>query len=270
MSEHEILAEIVPREKGSKSGWKGRIKYQCTECDYQTRQIGHWKLHREQHGKGVPVTCDICGKLCGGELLLRAHKLSHESEERIKCHKCGKVYHITNIESHHCKSAENGFTNQCDICQKTFHNVDYLFEHKKIVHELPELKYFCSICGKGFSRTHVFNKHMKTHEEKIPCEECGELKNPTQMKNHILQYHKPKDFKCETCSKGFWNKTALEKHKMNVHLKLRPYKCRYGVGCEFAYNDTSNRDAHERKKHGKVFTTAKEEKIKAILALKNN
>ena len=35
---------------------------------------------------------------------------------------------------------------------------------------------------------------------------------------------------------------------MNVHLKLRPYKCRFG--CDFGYNDFSNRNAHEKKKHG--------------------
>ena len=64
-------------------------------------------------------------------------------------------------------------------------------------------------------------------------------------------------------------KADLDRHMMNVHLKLRPYKCRYGLGCEFAYNDKGNRDAHERKKHGKVFNAAKEKKMKEILVLKS-
>ena len=38
---------------------------------------------------------------------------------------------------------------------------------------------------------------------------------------------------------------------MNVHLRLRPFKCRYG--CEFGYNDPANRNSHERKKHGKIY-----------------
>ena len=71
---------------------------------------------------------------------------------------------------------------------------------------------------------------------------------------------------------------------MNVHLKLRPYSCRYG--CEFgnfviskkkllklkhmiffahfvihyefflAYNDLSNRNHHEKKKHGGLYIAA--------------
>ena len=41
---------------------------------------------------------------------------------------------------------------------------------------------------------------------------------------------------------------------MNVHIKARPYACRYGCGA--AYNDSSNRGHHERKKHGGNYTPA--------------
>ena len=41
---------------------------------------------------------------------------------------------------------------------------------------------------------------------------------------------------------------------MNVHIKARPYTCRYGCGA--AYNDSSNRGHHERKKHGGNYTPA--------------
>ena len=77
---------------------------------------------------------------------------------------------------------------------------------------------------------------------------------------------KDKSFQCTDCGKGFALKKCLHKHTMNVHLKLRPYKCRYG--CEFAYNDSSNRNAHERKTHGKLFIIEKEEKEKAREALR--
>ena len=49
---------------------------------------------------------------------------------------------------------------------------------------------------------------------------------------------------------------------MSVHLKLRPYKCRYG--CDDSYNDYHNRNSHEKKKHGKLFTTAEKEKEKRL------
>jgi len=70
-------------------------------------------------------------------------------------------------------------------------------------------------------------------------------------------------FQCQDCGKGFMAPHKLEIHRMNIHLKLRPYKCRYG--CAFSYNDSSNRNAHEKKTHGKLFTTAKEEKLKEAM-----
>ena len=60
-----------------------------------------------------------------------------------------------------------------------------------------------------------------------------------------------KSFQCQECGKGFHKLDALKKHQMSVHLKLRPYKCRYG--CTFAYNDQGNRNAHEKKTHGQLY-----------------
>ena len=103
---------------------------------------------------------------------------------------------------------------------------------------------------------------METHEEKKPCPECGE--RVRKLKAHILAVHTPdemKKYQCQDCGKGFTFQNKLEVNRMNIHLKLRPYKCRYG--CDISYNDTSNRNHHEKKTHGKIFTTAKEEKLKA-------
>ena len=107
---------------------------------------------------------------------------------------------------------------------------------------------------------------MVSHEDKTSCPECG-LK-VRHLKLHIEQVHTPDDqkpFQCQDCGKGFVEKRVLEHHRMNVHLKLRPYNCRYG--CDIAYNDTSNRNQHEKKTHGKLFTTEREEKVKFFNAV---
>ena len=69
-----------------------------------------------------------------------------------------------------------------------------------------------------------------------------------------------KEFQCDQCDKGFITKKYLERHKISVHLKTKPYNCRYG--CVFSYNDMANRNAHERKTHGSLFYNHKEEKLK--------
>ena len=104
---------------------------------------------------------------------------------------------------------------------------------------------------------------MKCHAEKTPCPQCG--LQVRDLDHHILYVHTPdcmKKHQCPECGKGFLTSAEVEDHRMNVHLKLRPYRCRYG--CEDSYNDTSNRNSHEKKKHGRLFTTAKEEKEKRI------
>ena len=103
----------------------------------------------------------------------------------------------------------------------------------------------------------------KSSQVLINCPQCGLMVR--LLDSHIMDVHTPdhmKTYQCPDCGKGFSSSTSLKTHRMNVHLKLRPYRCRYG--CEDSYNDTSNRNSHEKKKHGKLFTTTKEEKEKRL------
>merc|ERR1712226_692109 len=67
--------------------------------------------------------------------------------------------------------------------------------------------------------------------------------------NHISDEEKP--YRCEQCGKGFIDRVILEMH-MNVHLGLKPFKCRY---CDNFYQNISNQNAHERKAHPELYTT---------------
>ena len=59
---------------------------------------------------------------------------------------------------------------------------------------------------------------------------------PDSMKKH----------RCDICGKGFDEKIKLQDH-FNVHTGAKPHKCRF---CDMAYQNKSNRQAHERKAHG--------------------
>ena len=126
--------------------------------------------------------------------------------------------------------------------------------HIETYHIKPTIN--CTQCDKLFASQRVLQKHMKnTHSEKPTCNICG--KQVRKIKSHMILVHKSdeeKKYQCSKCGKGFLTQRALDIHDMNVHLKLRPYECRYG--CESRYNDPSNRSAHERKTHGKNFNKA--------------
>ena len=91
------------------------------------------------------------------------------------------------------------------------------------------------------------------NRETQECPHCG--KKVVNLKAHIKTMHTADDQKkiqCPDCGKGFVNDNFYQKHRISVHEKTYPYNCRY-ENCEAKYNDPSNRNCHERKKHGAVF-----------------
>ena len=208
--------------------------------------------------QSVPLPCHICGKLVRK---MDDHIKRHHDSSRSKCSTCGKVMLIEMLEDHEKRCENKKYV--CNTCGKSFsskHTLDY---HRDTWHEVLKAEHKCDECGKLFVRKEMLKLHMKSHQEKTPCPECGVKVRHLNL--HMKQAHTPDDqqpHQCQDCGKGFFEIRHLEKHRMNVHLKLRPYNCRYG--CDIAYNDTSNRNQHEKKTHGKLFTTNKEKKMKLL------
>ena len=94
------------------------------------------------------------------------------------------------------------------------------------------------------------------HKRKVhmarQCPICGEIFKTLRV--HLNTVHKTdseKKYQCQDCGKGFYDRSKLESHRMSIHIKSRPHRCRYG--CDIGYNDVSNRNSHEKKKHGSLF-----------------
>ena len=142
----------------------------------------------------------------------------------------------------------------CDLCgfkaEGGKNAIEKLRWHKKVMHEAVMVP--CQDCGKM-----IKDKYMRLHKRKVhtasACEICGVvLKN---VKHHMQTVHmadSDKRFICKECGKGFMCKNTMESHRMNMHIKSQPHQCRYG--CDNRYNDVSNRNAHERRRHGGVFS----------------
>ena len=224
-----------------------KYMYKCSVCDFQTTKKSNLKRHNEtQHVRTVEngyhkcpdcraimpqeevdahscvfYSCDICGKQFGTIQLVQAHtRVVHEEVGVHSCEMCGKIFERSILLKNHIEN-----------------------QHSE--------KVSCHICGAKFS-SYTMKKHLQSHVDKVICKICN--KEVRQLKRHMETSHTPDDQKahqCPDCGKGFGDMYRLKKHQMNMHLKLRPYKCRYG--CTFAYNDNSNRNAHEKKTHGKLF-----------------
>ena len=199
------------------------------------------------------IACDVCGKTAKTMDALKSHKnIFHSFDGLRKCTNCKKAFPHEDFSNHEC----NKFI--CSDCGKELKTESSLLNHIEKVH---------NICGNGFIKLSELTFHIdRVHCEPTTCPECGiKVK---KLKLHMKTVHTPdelKKFQCKHCGKGFWLQNALDIHIMNMHLKLKPYNCKFG--CEISYNDKSNRNHHERRKHGKLFISVEEERMEAKMKL---
>eukprot|EP00092_Neocalanus_flemingeri_P069517 GFUD01085206.1.p1 GENE.GFUD01085206.1~~GFUD01085206.1.p1 ORF type:complete len:307 (-),score=43.89 GFUD01085206.1:46-966(-) len=266
-------------------------KIPCPECG-ELQFVTYMNTHMDIYHKICEAkTCDYCGKSYTNMAKFKGHLRTHAGIKKSKykwleefdhsceckmvfdsqkakinhfklvhlsyqqCEHCRKIVKNPNPDTHNCapivrKQRTGPFI--CKFCDAVFRTNGAVFYHEKTVHSDTPSE--CNLCEKVFRSYLQLKDHMKkVHVEKTACNICGVLVK--DIKDHHETVHLDdvhKKFRCEECGKGFNENQKLNDHKMNVHLKLRPYKCRYG--CEMAYNDRSNRNQHEKRKHGGVFS----------------
>ena len=248
------------------------------------------KMNKDNFPKGKEhnINCEICGKYF--KLLpnrKKNHYLAHLKRHKLRQGNCGCGIEFRQEfqKERHNKIKHMGYL-ACSKCQQCFLNETFLKAH-----EVKHTKtYDCSICSEVFSSKWTLRKHLedihnqaKVEKEVQKCPLCGKMQNGViGLKAHLKKVHKPevcqlcgktvkilkrhmenihvddseKKVKCEQCGKGFIDTSHLRFHQMSVHIKTRPYRCRYGCIDNIGYNDHSNRNSHERKRHGKAFKEA--------------
>ena len=251
----EVKEEVCDSNTGES---KTKTRFLCPACGKSFSRRRNIKLHYERvHTKTVKngyYKCPTCkDKMLPSEV--EQHKCI-----LYPCDVCGKQFTSLNGAKIHKKDMhEESIHCSCEVCGKAFQNQRSLKNHIVKRHERKE-DVPCHICGKEYS-WYTIKEHLLSHEEKEVCKICNT--KVRRLKEHMDKMHTTDENKmlhCPDCGKGFTSTYHLKKHQMSVHLKLRPYKCRYG--CAFAYNDSSNRNAHEKKTHGKLFETSSQTEMK--------
>ena len=269
------------------------VEYKCTQCGHRTYSEIKLQMHlhyKHSIGEYIPrgkQSCQYCGKKffkgrlggherrCGGvkpkvkelpceecgkmvlENLMKSHLWRHQY---FKCDNCGQEIAKLRRPKHirRCVYKEKPVQKKtvCTICGK---HISDLKAHMKVIHgeQLGMPMFQCELCDFKSPIILKLNKHMETHKPPEACKQCGAMvKN---MRRHIETVHtvaEQRKHQCPDCGKGCNNKSELNNHRMNVHLKLYPFVCRY-PGCDAKYNDLSNRNCHEKKKHGGRFDLIK-------------
>ena len=145
----------------------------------------------------------------------------------------------------------------CDECGNKFSNSQNLKQHKEAVHENHSVP--CPECEKIFKHANNLRIHrdQKHSYQLFLCNLCAlEFSSKKNLRNHMHNIHQSNAEKKHQCSeKAFVEKSKSKAHMSSVHLKDTPYHCRYE--CGRAYNDASNRNAHDKRNHGSLLITSK-------------
>lgn len=247
-----ICGELFPR-KIDKISPSGIVKAKSFKEMYKR----HYKRHVVKS-----FSCD-----CGVEFTSMYEKEKHYDSVHLGLYacsfeKCPKTTKnkatLLKHEETHLKKKTDKIKIHCDQCSFETHALYNLGRHKELRHPDPATvkteKFVCNECdGREFVNKGVFKKHMERVHNPQPCPECGKVLN--NIREHLKRHKTVKEFNCVSCPKGFIAQYKLIEHERVAHEGVL-YKCRYpscpdegGNGGQ-GYKDASNRDAHERRRHG--------------------
>ncbi|KAH8258965.1 hypothetical protein KR044_012146 [Drosophila immigrans] len=267
-----LAAHVRKVHEGSKR------PFQCDRCDKCYSFMGGLYTHiKEIHDtpkRSYPCDQPGCERVYISCVALQKHKrLKHSpllppaAARKYVCEQCGATFNQTaNLKYHRrtkhptaAEAAENASDSArhfCVPCQKHFHSRYTLKYHNMQQHATNEddaalqAQHECQVCGRRMAKRFMLVQHMLMHSnDKLPCEHCGRLfARKFELEAHIRAVHlKLKPFTCKYCAESFASRKTLRHHEY-IHTGEKPYVCQV---CGQAFRQQTC-----LKNHGKVHDKA--------------
>jgi len=195
-------------------------KYKCA-----SERDNCLKRHRESMSDlDASVSCPAC-QVEVGKMELTQHFASVHADMFLTC--CVQCLEMVSSEQgtlrkhiitdHH--SAAKSLL--CSDCGFVAHSKRVLETHVNEVHLKIFDSHFCEQCGRTFSSSYKYKRHLDLHREMtLKCLHCDKLFNRrVQLLNHLFMHTKLKPFKCSICNYSNDRKGNVADHVKKVHKK---------------------------------------------------
>ncbi|KAK4878608.1 hypothetical protein RN001_011114 [Aquatica leii] len=166
----------------------GEKPFQCSICDYSSRESGCLKIHMYKHTGEKPFKCNICDYCSITVSHLKMHMRKHTGEKPFQC-------------------------NICDYSSSQ--SKDLKIHMRKHTGEKP---FKCSICDYGSTTKSNLKTHMRKHTGEKPfkcniCDYCSTTK--LGLERHMRTHTGEKPFECNIC-----NYSCSQSGYLKIHMQI--------------------------------------------------
>ena len=258
----------------------------CSYCRQmgieKSLEIQYLKHHiQRDHFQIRPHKCQVCSKSFLMMAELERHvEIVHIKSKTYECKHCKETFDSSGKYHYHLSTVHSTNSFVCDTCGLSCKTRVILNSHIQMHFERNCI---CDVCGSGFKTPAKLEDHKAVHMErthKCTVPGCDKyFPRDKDMRRHVKKWHfkREKNYKCNQCTKEFYQPGQLLQHQRGVHLGLKDFKCdlcdfeaayhntlrehiltiHEGVmyrcdypGCTKEMNRKGNLDAHKKSAHG--------------------